>query len=120
MLGVAALVTWYVCAVIQLCVKQAQEAQRKKMKKAKKKERKELKEKQKQAKRKGNVLSSSGKTIDELRQERLAREHAESVRTSSMGRQLTPIREKMLHKYNSGFFKAESRTNREYATVQHI
>jgi len=63
------------------------------------------------------LLSSSGKTLDELRQERLARESSEQKRSEGLGRVIAPVKVPV-SKYNSGYFKAESRTNHMYRQHQ--
>ena len=86
----------------------------KKAKKDKKEKKRQQKEQLKEAKRQGKLIASSGRTIDDLRRERLEREAAENVRAQGLGRAMPPPPPEPISKYSFGFHKAESRTNAEY------
>jgi len=83
-------------------------------KKEKKEKKREKKEAKRVAKREGKLMSSSGKSVDVLRQERLEREGKEKARAQNVGRVIAPPPPEPVSKYSSGYHKAESRTNVEY------
>jgi len=83
---------------------EAEAKKAKKEKKAKKKEKKRTKEKIKEAKKEGKLVTSSGKTLDDLRRERLERETNEKARASDIGRVVEPDKKKkVVSRYSGGY-----------------